>query len=437
GLRGGPREVDLVHQIEESAPKSPARRFAHARDRIDLAVSGRWYSAPRHLAEDCLYRGFRMRCRFVQVLLLLGVLAGAYAGVARALDFDDEDPEPPPAEIGYVYHYEIGTHAGCLPHKVRVGQGELPPGLTLTQLNDHTALVSGIATEAGVFSAWLFLTDCSASKSAEALFRFNVYVRRWGIATGALTSATAGSPYSFKLEGQGVPSKVTWTITAGALPAGLTLGTDGTISGTPTEPGSSTFTVQGSADSTDPASAGTRIDSRQFTLSVVGELSAALSRRIAEVGVPVRSSLVASGGQAPYTWSATGVPAGLQLGSDGSLTGAPKRSGVLTVSAHVVDANGTAKDVQVRLVVRPRLALATKFLRATSAGRAYSAILKVRGGAGGLQWSVRGAPAGLRMNAATGRLSGVPAAPGRFRVTVRVRDALGAVSTKRFVLSVN
>ena len=33
-----------------------------------------------------------------------------------------------------------------------------------------------------------------------------------------------------------------------------------------------------------------------------------------------------------------------------------------------------------------------------------------RGGAGGLQWSVRGAPAGLRMNAATGRLSGVPAA---------------------------
>src|SRR4029077_9802921 len=137
--------------------------------------------------------------------------------------------------------------------------------------------------------------------------------------------------YSFKLVGQGVPSKVTWTVTTGALPAGVTLGTDGTISGTPTAPRSSTLTAQGSADSPDPASAGTRIDSRQFTLNVFGALSAALSRRVAEVGVPVRSSLVASGGQAPYTWSANGVPAGLQLGSDGTLTGTPRRSGVLTV----------------------------------------------------------------------------------------------------------
>ena len=378
-----------------------------------------------------------MRFRFVQMLVLLGVLAGAYAGVARALDFDDEDPTPPPAEVGYVYHYEIGTHAGCLPHKVRVGQGELPPGLTVTQLNDHTALVSGIATEPGVFSAWLYLTDCSASKSAEALFTFNVWVRRWGIATSSLTPATAGSPYSFKLAGQGVPSSVTWTVTAGALPAGLTLGTDGTISGNPTATGSSTFTVQGSAESTDPASAGTRIDTRQFTLNVFGALSAALSRRVAEVGVPIRSSLVGSGGQGPYTWSANGVPAGLQLGSDGTLTGTPRRSGVLTVSAHVVDANGSAKDVQVRLVVRPRLALATKFLPAASAGRAYRATLEVRGGAGGLRWSVRGAPAGLSVNATTGRVSGVPASAGTFRVTVRVRDALGAVSAKTFVLSVH
>jgi len=378
-----------------------------------------------------------MRFRFVQMLVLLGFLAGAYAGVARALDFDDEDPTPPPAEVGYVYHYEIGTHAGCLPHKVRVGQGELPPGLTLTQLNDHTALVSGIATEPGVFSAWLYLTDCSASKSAEALFTFNVWVRRWGIATSSLTPATAGSPYSFKLAGQGVPSSVTWTVTAGALPAGLTLGTDGTISGNPTATGSSTFTVQGSAESTDPASAGTRIDTRQFTLNVFGALSAALSRRVAEVGVPIRSTLLGSGGQGPYTWSGNGVPAGLQLGSDGTLTGKPRRSGVLTVSAHVVDANGSAKDVQVRLVVRPRLALATRFLPAASAGRAYRATLEVRGGDGGVQWNVSGAPAGLSLSAVTGRLSGVPATAGTFRVTVRVRDALGAISAKTFVLSVH
>jgi hypothetical protein len=93
-----------------------------------------------------------MRFRFVQLLLLLGVVAGAYAGVARALDFDEEDPTPPHPEIGLVYHYEIGTHAGCLPHRLSLGPGQLPPGLQLSQLNDHTGLVSGIATEPGAVS---------------------------------------------------------------------------------------------------------------------------------------------------------------------------------------------------------------------------------------------------------------------------------------------
>jgi D-alanyl-D-alanine carboxypeptidase len=109
----------------------------------------------------------------------------------------------------------------------------------------------------------------------------------------------------------------------------------------------------------------------------------------------------------------------------------------LTLTAHVVDANGSAKDVEVRLVVRPRVAIATKSLPAATAGHAYRAMLKVTGGAGGLRWSARGAPAGLRIDAVTGRLSGSPRAAGTFRVTVRVRDALGAVSAKTLVLSVH
>jgi len=378
-----------------------------------------------------------MRFRFVRILVLLGVMAGAYAGVARALDFDDEDPEPPHPEVGLLYHYEIGTHAGCLPHRLSIGQGELPPGLQLTQLNDHTGLVSGMATDPGVFTAWIYLRDCD-NRSAETPFTFEVWVRRWGITTESFTPAATGSPYSAKLEAKGIPSTVVWEISSGALPAGLTLAKDGTISGTPTGAGPSTFTIKGTAESTDPSSPGTRVDSRQFTLNVAAQLTATLSRGIAEVGVPVRSALTTTGGTAPYTWSAKSVlPAGLQLASDGSITGVPKNPGVVTLNAHVVDANGSAKDVQVRLVVRPRVAIATKSLPAATAGHAYRATLKVRGGAGGLRWSARGAPAGLRIDAVTGRLSGSPRAAGTFRVTVRVRDALGAVSTKTLVLSVH
>jgi Putative Ig domain len=375
-----------------------------------------------------------MRFRFVHVLVLAAVAAGVFVAVARALDFDEEDPMPPHAEVGMVYSYVIGTHAGCLPHRLVIDSGSLPPGLSIRRIDLDHHVVEGVATEAGTFSAWIQLLDCD-NHSAETLFTFDVWARRWGIATATLKAAAVGSSYSATLEGTGLPSDVTWEVTSGALPAGITLSPAGTITGTPTATGSSIFTVKATAKEKNFGP--TRIDSKQYTLNVLAPLTAKLSRNIAEAKVRFSATLVGDGGQSPYTWSATGLPAGLALGPDGALTGVPARSGSFTFTASIVDANGTAKETQVRLVVRPRLALATKFLASASAGRAYRATLEVRGGVGGLRWSVRGAPAGLSMNAATGRLSGVPASAGSFRVTVRVRDALGAVSAKTFVLSVH
>jgi hypothetical protein len=143
---------------------------------------------------------------------------------------------------------------------------------------------------------------------------------------------------------------------------------------------------------------------------------------------------VASGGQSPYTWSATSLPAGVTVSSDGSLSGVPPKSGAYTLTLHVVDANGAAKDVSVRLVVRARLAIATKKLRAAAKGHAYRVRVAVRGGVGPLAWSAS-LPRGLKLSKA-GRITGVPSRTGTFRVKVRVRDSLGATSTKTLLLAV-
>jgi large repetitive protein len=373
-----------------------------------------------------------MRFRFIRALVLAAVLAAAFAGVARALDFDDEDPEPPHPEIGLVYHYEIGTHAGCLPHRVVILSGALPPGLKLSQLNDHTALVDGIATESGTFSVWLAVHDCE-NKSAETLFTFDVWARRFSIATASLPSAGLGAPYSATLQTAGIDSNTTWTVTSGALPAGLNLSSGGVISGTPTAAGAATFTVQASGVAKDFT--GTRIDTKQLTLNVVS-LAARLSRPTAEVGVPFRASLVGSGGQAPYTFSATGAPAGLSVSSDGTISGRPTRAGTYTIVAHIVDGTGAASNLQVRLVVKPRLAIKTAKLPAAAAGRGYRAQLGVRGGVGPFKWSATGLPSGLKLSAKSGSLAGTPHGAGTFRVTVSVRDALGAVSKKTLSLTV-
>ena len=63
------------------------------------------------------------------------------------------------------------------------------------------------------------------------------------ITSGTPTAARVGTPYTHSLASSGTPSP-SYSVTSGALPAGLTLNpTTGTISGTPTTPGSSTFTV--------------------------------------------------------------------------------------------------------------------------------------------------------------------------------------------------
>jgi Putative Ig domain len=59
--------------------------------------------------------------------------------------------------------------------------------------------------------------------------------------------------------------------------------------------------------------------------------------RTGTVGTAVSLQLSASGGTAPYTWSATGLPTGLSVSSGGLISGTPSATGTFNVTA-------TAKD---------------------------------------------------------------------------------------------
>ena len=55
-----------------------------------------------------------------------------------------------------------------------------------------------------------------------------------GVTTSSLPNATFGATYPATLTATGGTGADTWTLTSGTLPAGLTLNTNGTFSGTPT-----------------------------------------------------------------------------------------------------------------------------------------------------------------------------------------------------------
>lgn len=64
------------------------------------------------------------------------------------------------------------------------------------------------------------------------------------VVTSTIPDGSVGVAYSFKLQASGGIAPYTWSISTGSLPAGLTLASDGTISGTPTASGTQQVTFQ-------------------------------------------------------------------------------------------------------------------------------------------------------------------------------------------------
>jgi hypothetical protein len=85
-----------------------------------------------------------------------------------------------------------------------------------------------------------------------------------------LPDATAGAAYSNALLASGGQAPLTWSQIGGSLPDGITLSSAGVLSGTPTTPGLSTFTVQVSDT---PLSGKQQTDKQQLTLVVHGTQS--------------------------------------------------------------------------------------------------------------------------------------------------------------------
>ncbi len=85
------------------------------------------------------------------------------------------------------------------------------------------------------------------------------------ITTTAVPGGSTGSAYGFGLAATGGTSPYTWTISSGALPAGLSLAANGMISGTTSQTGQFSFVAQ-VTDSSSPAQHATQ----SFMLSISG-----------------------------------------------------------------------------------------------------------------------------------------------------------------------
>ena len=72
------------------------------------------------------------------------------------------------------------------------------------------------------------------------------------------------------------------------------------------------------------------------------------------VGTAASLQLSATGGTTPYTWSATGLPAGLSISSSGLISGTPTTAGSYSVTATVTDAAGKTGSATFSWTINPQ-----------------------------------------------------------------------------------
>src|SRR5208282_745895 len=165
--------------------------------------------------------------------------------------------------------------------------GALPTGVTL---NGATGALSGTPTASGSFTITAQVTDSeSPAVSKSASFTFSIAAGTVTITTPSLPNGQVGVAYAATLAATGGITPYTWSVTSGALPAGVTLnGATGALSGTPTASGSFTITAQVS-DSESPVVS----KSASFAFSIaVGTISVSTaSLPNGQVGTPYSATL--------------------------------------------------------------------------------------------------------------------------------------------------
>lgn len=213
-----------------------------------------------------------------------------------------------------------------------------------------SAMKVDLSADASVFvKHWTFVLF-SVTWGHKTLYNKCVSDHAPTIITTDLPHATADSPYTETLDALGGTAPYTWSISSGTLPPGLSLDpATGTISGTPTTPGNPSFTVQVSDANGATATAPLTITVDPAPLVITTD-----SLPEGQVAKSYDATLDAAGGTRPYTWTlASGsLPVGLQLGSDGSITGTPTAASDSFFSAQVTDDRGmTATTAELELTI--------------------------------------------------------------------------------------
>ncbi|MGD7246808.1 putative Ig domain-containing protein [Ralstonia pseudosolanacearum] len=342
---------------------------------------------------------------------------------------------PAGGTVGTAYSQSVASASGgTSPYTYALASGSLPPGLTLST----GGTLSGTPTSAGTFSFTVTATDSSTGtgpfSATSGTLSLTIAAPTITVSPSTLTSPTVGAASSQSVSASGGTSPYTYAVTAGALPAGMSLSSAGTLSGTPTAGGAFSFTAT-ATDST--GGTGPYTGSRSYTLTVNAptlSITPAAGSLSATSGVAYSQAFVAASGTAPYTYALSvnsgALPTGLSFNTaTGVLSGTPTTAGTANFTVTGTDSSTgtgpyTVSATYTLTTSAPTISLAPATLTGATVGTAYSQSVTASGGTAPYTYAVTSGalPAGLSLSSA-GVLSGTPTAGGSFSVTISATDS--------------
>lgn len=352
--------------------------------------------------------------------------------------------------------------------------GALSPGFSSSTTSYHAtvdyAVASVTLTPATTHAAATVTINGNAvaSGAASTAFNLSVGINSFGIVVTAEDGTTKNYSVTVQRNEQTpVAGNVSTQVAANSHDNPITLALSGgsaTAVNLVTLPAHGTLVISGTSVTYTPLSGYSGSDSFTYTASNSAGTSASATVSLiitapatvtiapasgalpaATKGSAWSQSLSATGGIAPYTWTAHGLPTGITLNSTtGALSGTPTTSGSFSFTLTAQDAGGISSTVTYTLVVTNDAPPAATLVMTPAAGAlppgtvgtALSQTFTVSGGAMPYTWQLNGTlPAGLTFS--DGILKGTPRASGDSALTLSATDANGAAVHAAYTLHIN
>jgi hypothetical protein len=276
-----------------------------------------------------------------------------------------------------------------------LAEGDLPAGITL----NANGTITGTPTEVG----GMLVKVNAKNKFGDATetVGFPIYSAAWK--DSSLAGTRKGEVVDDKIQGPD-RSDGSWdySVYSGTVPAGLTVGSNGAVTGTPTAAGDYSFTVRAKDD----FYAFDQVVSGRVKAPVPGWTDSEL--KDGTIGVAY-SDTIAAGSADSYSFVSGNLPKGLTVGSDGTISGTPTEWGDFSFTVKASNSDDS-KEASISLTIKDNLWVDEQ-LAAPRVGVAYSdgvTAPKIDGSTWAYSIGEGRLPDGLSLNATTGAITGTP-----------------------------